>query len=92
MTEKDEIDDLRESVQALRERVSELERRLDSGDGKTSSGGPLDRYDRAVKENLDKSVAESHPRTIMKAYEHAGVVDKSKQKRRAKRLIRIEGE
>lgn len=89
---KQEIDDLRETVHELRERVSELEGRLDSDGEETATSGPLDRYDRDAKKILDQSVAESSPRQVMQAYEMAGVVDPNKQKRRAKRLERLEGE
>lgn len=88
----DEIDDLRETVQELRERVSELEQRLDSGGGETATSGPLDRYDQDAKKILDQPVSESGPRQIMQAYEMAGIVDKQKQKRRTKRLRKLEGQ
>jgi len=89
---RQDVDELRETVQMLRERVSELEGRLDSSDGQTATDGPLDRYDRDAKKILDQGVAESSALEIMNAYEIAGVVDKKKQKRRAKRLRQLEGE
>jgi uncharacterized protein (UPF0218 family) len=87
----DNISELREAVAELRERVSELERRLDSPDAETAESGVYDRYDRAVLEAVG-DVTAAHPREVMSAYEEVGVYDGKKQKRRTKRLKRLEKE
>jgi len=93
----DDTHDLREEVRALRERVSALERRLDRADDETpesdaTSGGEhddvYDRYDEQVLDQIG-DVESAHPRQLMQAYERVGVIDKKKQKQRAKRLKRL---
>lgn len=88
----DEVAELRDAVSSLRERLEELERRLDSGGGENNENDAYDHYDRAALDALDGDVASAPPRAVVKAYEQAGVFNETKQKRRAKRLKRLEGE
>lgn len=86
----DDIDELRETVQSLRERVSELEGRIGRDSSADGESDVYDRYDRHVLQRAE-DVSEMHPRAVMKLYAEAGVHDQQKQKRRTKRLKRIEG-
>jgi len=85
------IEELRKEVESLRERVEELEDRMHMDQEQTASHGEYDRYDRYVLDRAD-GIVENHPRKVMRLYAEAGVRDKSKQKRRTKRLKRLEEE
>jgi uncharacterized protein YllA (UPF0747 family) len=85
----DETDELRQRIAELEERVAELENTESAETADSSS--LLDRYDSYVMEQVE-SVADTHPRRLMELYEESGVVNTNKQKKRAKRLMKMEGE
>jgi len=83
-----EID--RDEFESLKERVRELERQVKNGENGSKSG-LLDRYDEYVMSRIE-TAEEAHPRRLMRLYNEAGVQKETKQKRRAKRLKRLERE
>lgn len=80
-----------DEFEALKERVAQLEKQLEYNGTSGSSGGVYDRYDEYVLGEVE-SAHNAPPRRLMKLYETAGVVNKNKQKKRAKRLRRLESE
>lgn len=82
-------DDLQSKVAELESRVAELEERI-SGNNRAQSD-LIDRYDTYVMDVVE-SPESTHPRKLMRKYNEAGVTNKNKQKRRAKRLKRSAAE
>lgn len=77
-----------ESVR-LAERVDELEERVNALEERGGPVGPFDRYDRFVLDALDDE--DPDPLTLTRLYDEAGIVDREKRKRRARRLSRLKG-
>jgi len=86
-------DELRAKVDELEQRIETLEEQLDESASDAAESDLLDRYDRQAIKTLE-NVSAAQPRAIMRAYKRAGVVNKKKQKQRAKRLkeLAVEGE
>lgn len=93
MTENkdDVVERLASRIDELTKRVDDLEDRIDESSESGSQSDLLDRYDQYVVENSE-DVESAHPLELKRLYEEAGVRDKKKQKRRAKRLKRVVGD
>jgi outer membrane murein-binding lipoprotein Lpp len=86
--------DANQRIDELEDRIADLEatvQALQSDDGGTGTDRQaFDHYDEYVLEVVD-DVAEADGRTLMAAYDDAGIVNRSKKKQRSKRLRRLAG-